>query len=183
MEPLDGPKRTKKLRDLWDRSLPEIIAGLVAGFVLLIVPPVAKAVAGVSVEINPIYLVAAFALGGLVFGLYRFIKWIGAVAARFRELEAGLATVKTQTDVLSELIPLEQVIAYAEDSGWEVEHDESHIRLTLKSEHAEQSQEINFGESQKMSDDLKARVIFDAVSREKQSPTEDRIQRRLAPKR
>src|SRR4051794_6308432 len=82
-----GDSTRKRVRQLWDRALPEVIAGVVAGLVLLIVPPVISAVAGVTLEINPLYIAAAFVAGALAFGLYRLMRWARDIARRFHDLE------------------------------------------------------------------------------------------------
>jgi hypothetical protein len=110
-----------KGKKLLAESRREIVGGLVVALVVLAVPKLVNAVAGVSIEIPLIVLPIAFGVLVIAFLASRAILWTRRINQRLHDLEVEAAAHADSLEVFEQTISLPDAIRAAEARGWEVE--------------------------------------------------------------
>jgi hypothetical protein len=111
----------EKGKKLLAESRREIVGGLVVAAVLLAVPRLVDAVAGVSIEIPLIVLPIVFGVLAIALLASRAIRWIRRVNQRLHDLEVEAAAHADSLEVFERTISLPDAIRAAEARGWKVE--------------------------------------------------------------
>lgn len=101
-------------------SRSEIVGGLVVAVLVLVVPKLVGAIAGVSIDVPLIAVPIVLAALCVAFLISRAIRWARAVSSRIQNLEAEAAAHSDSLEFFEQTISLADAIRAAESRGWKV---------------------------------------------------------------